>query len=96
MTSEDWTEKYRPRSLSEVLGSDTNVAAMTAWAREWQSGRIPEKRALVMTGPPGVGKTSAAEALARDFGWSIIEFNASENRNADSLRRSAVMASRYS
>lgn len=96
MTSEDWTEKYRPRTLSDVFGTDTAVAAMVGWAKEWESGRIPEKRALVITGPPGVGKTSAAEALANDFGWSIVELNASETRNADVLKRSALMASRFS
>ena len=38
-------------------------------------------------GPPGVGKTTVAKAVASERGWAIIELNASEERNAASIRR---------
>jgi replication factor C large subunit len=59
------------------------------WAIRWESGN-PSKKAAVLIGTPGTGKTSAAIALANDFGWSTIEMNASDQRNADSINRIAI------
>ncbi len=42
---------------------------------------------------PGVGKTSAALALARDFGWSVVEMNASDARNERAIEQVAGRAS---
>jgi len=89
----DWTEKYRPCSLSEVVGNDTAVRAMRRWAESWSKG-APKIRALVLRGEPGIGKTSSAHALAADFGWDIVEMNASDHRNAESIRRVAGAGSR--
>ncbi|UCE91834.1 MAG: replication factor C large subunit [Methanobacteriota archaeon] len=85
---EDWTERYRPASLSEVVGNDRAIGTMRRWAESWKKG-APKKKALVLKGEPGTGKTSAALALANDFGWDVIEMNASDHRNADSIRRVA-------
>ena len=85
---EDWTEKYRPASLAQVVGNDRAVRTMRRWADSWENG-APKKKALVLKGEPGTGKTSAALALAEDYGWDVIEMNASDHRNADSIRRVA-------
>ncbi len=85
----DWTEKHRPRSLADVIGNGPNVAKMRKWADEWMKG-APKQRALVLAGPPGTGKTSAALALGYDMGWAVIELNASDARNADRIKRVAT------
>lgn len=90
--SEEWTEKYRPTSLSQVVGNDSAVRVMKRWAELWNSG-APKKRALTLKGVPGIGKTSSALALANDFGWDVIEMNASDHRNAASIRRVAGVGS---
>src|SRR2546421_1878875 len=86
MTS--WVEKYRPKDLDDVAGNPTAVAELRKWAASWQRGR-PEKKAVVLQGPPGIGKTSAALALANEMGWSLVEMNASDSRNADAIRKVA-------
>ena len=55
----------------------------------------PEKRAVVLSGSPGIGKTSAALALANEMGWAAVEMNASDQRTGDIIRRIAVEGSRY-
>lgn len=86
----DWTEKHRPRSLKEVVGNGPGVGRLKAWADAWASGQVPERRAVVLAGPPGTGKTSTALALAADMGWTPIELNASDARNAGAIRRIAT------
>ncbi|HXZ23990.1 MAG TPA: replication factor C large subunit, partial [Methanomassiliicoccales archaeon] len=59
------------------------------WAIQWESAR-PAKPVAVLIGPPGVGKTSAALALAHEFGWGLVEMNASDHRNGEAIRRIAL------
>ena len=92
--SDDWTERYRPRSLSEVIGNPTPVKELKDWALSWNNG-IPKKRAVVLIGSPGIGKTSSAEALAREMGWTLIEMNASDQRTGNAIKETAILGSNY-
>ncbi len=94
MAAEDWTEKYRPETLKDIVGNPSSAAAMKQWAEAWQKG-IPKYRALVLSGSPGIGKTSSAMALAREMGWSIVEMNASDQRTGAIIEDVAVRASRF-
>lgn len=86
---EDWTEKYRPRTLSKVLGNKNAIEHMKKWGESWKIG-VPKKKALILVGRPGIGKTTAAHALANDMGWGVIEMNASDSRNYSRIRRIAM------
>ncbi len=81
----DWTERYRPSTLAEVRGNDKARDALREWAETWEDHR----QAVILHGSPGVGKTSAAHALANDMGWPTIELNASDQRKADVVKRIA-------
>ncbi|HTY92101.1 MAG TPA: replication factor C large subunit [Methanocella sp.] len=86
----DWAEKYRPVSLSDVVGNDAAVKALKKWAESFDSG----KKAAILYGGPGIGKTSAALALAHDMGWDYIEMNASDQRTKDAINKVAGSASK--
>lgn len=90
--SDDWTEKYRPKTLKDVIGNPSATNQMLAWAKSWTDG-VPSKKALVLMGSPGVGKTTSAEALARDMGWGIVEMNASDQRTGTIIRDIAIKGS---
>ena len=84
----DWTERYRPNSAAELEGNDAARKRIGIWLESWKNG-IPDKRGLLLAGPPGIGKTSIVKATAQDLGWIVIELNASDSRNAASIRRAA-------
>jgi replication factor C large subunit len=86
-----WAEKYRPQSLKEIVGNKKAVQDLRAWAEEWLPG-TPEKRAVILHGSAGIGKTSSAHALARDLGWEVIELNASDQRTAGVIEKIAGSA----
>ena len=86
----DWTETYRPSTLAEVRGNDKARDALREWATTWENHR----EAVILHGSPGVGKTSAAHALANDLGWPTIELNASDQRKSDIIQRIAGEAAK--
>ncbi|WP_058366618.1 replication factor C large subunit [Haloparvum sedimenti] len=86
----DWTERYRPTSLSELRGNDKAAGKLQEWADTWDDHR----EAVVLHGSPGVGKTSAAHALANDMGWETMELNASDKRTGDVIEQFAGRAAR--
>jgi replication factor C small subunit len=80
-----WDEKYKPNTRDEILGQPHIKARLDNWTAR---GRIPH---LLFAGPPGVGKTSTAIALAKDLYGSIWRenfhvYNASSSRGIDFIR----------
>lgn len=93
--STPWTEKYRPRRVAEIVGNKKAVGEFIEWMKSWQSGS-PSKRAALLAGPPGVGKTSLVYAYAAENGYDLVEVNASDKRTAESIRSVVGEASRQS
>lgn len=91
--SYDWAEKYRPQTLSQVVGHPTAIEEIRNWAESWSEG-IPRNRAILLYGGAGSGKTSSAYALAHDMGWEIVEMNASDRRTKSKIEEIAGAGSR--
>ena len=80
-----WTEKYRPKTLDEMVGQEEVITRLRAYAER------KEMPNLLFAGPPGTGKTTAATALAREvfgdsFEQNFLELNASDERGINVVR----------
>lgn len=81
-----WVERYRPQTLDEVVGNEEAKRLLRSWLDSWISGS-PKHRALLLVGPPGVGKTASVHAIARDLDVELVEFNASDKRNQENIEK---------
>ncbi len=80
-----WVEKYRPRSLKDIIGNHSAKEIVRSWAESWKQGK--REKPLLLVGPPGVGKTATAWALANEYGWDVIEMNASDTRDKATVEK---------
>ncbi len=91
-----WVEKYRPKTLNEVVDLKDIVESLKAFMRNPKT--MPH---LLLAGIPGTGKTTVALCIARElFGqnWKTftLELNASDERGIDTVRERVKDFSRYS
>ncbi|KAK6512917.1 hypothetical protein TWF506_009079 [Arthrobotrys conoides] len=98
-----WTEKYRAKRFTDLLGDERTHRHILRWLKGWDSivfgaaaGKKNDKsmlseeqrsrRILLVTGPPGLGKTTMAHVLAKQAGYEPLEINASDDRTANVVR----------
>jgi replication factor C large subunit len=76
-----WSDFYRPAKVQDMVGNEEARSYVAKWLLKWTDGTRP----LMLIGPPGAGKTTIVKALAQQFGYDLIEMNASDTRNRDIL-----------
>ena len=78
-----WTDKYRPQTLDEVVGNNKEKKIILDWVDNWKKGN--PQQPLLLVGPPGIGKTTLALVIAKEFS-EYIELNASDKRSQDVIK----------
>ena len=93
-----WAEKYRPRDVRHLVGNADHIRRLMQWAKSWDENLHTAKagggakgaggfqKAALLSGPPGVGKTSAARIVLRQCGFDVVELNASDTRSQSALK----------
>ncbi|PSR90554.1 replication factor RFC1 C terminal domain-domain-containing protein [Coniella lustricola] len=87
-----WTTKYAPTQLAHICGNKANVEKIRNWLQAWPKSRkydfqrrgadgMGGVRAVILSGPPGIGKTTSAHLAAKLAGYDVVESNASDTRS---------------
>jgi len=75
--------KYKPKTIQEIIGHKEQLNELGAWLDAFPK---VERRAVFITGPPGIGKTTMAHLVATTLGYKVAEYNASDTRSITSLQ----------
>ncbi|KAK4541778.1 hypothetical protein LTR36_007310 [Oleoguttula mirabilis] len=101
-----WTEKYRARKFTDLIGDERTHRSVMHWLKRWDqvvfpgsyrpkqktkaSGEPfeekPHRKILLLTGPPGLGKTTLAHVCAKQAGYEVQEINASDERSSSVVK----------
>mmetsp|Transcript_2910 Transcript_2910/g.2570 ORF Transcript_2910/g.2570 Transcript_2910/m.2570 type:complete len:233 (-) Transcript_2910:420-1118(-) len=85
-----WVEKYRPEYLKDIVGNSEAVSRLISISKV---GNLPN---IILSGPPGIGKTTsilclAHEMLGSDYKNAVLELNASDSRGIEVVRNKIKM-----
>ena len=75
--------KYHPKCIADIIGHKDVIQQIAGWLSSF--GTVPRK-GLLITGPPGIGKTSMVHLIAVEMGYAVTEYNASDTRSVAMLR----------
>jgi len=74
------SEKYRAKRFEDIIGQESAIEQIKEFLEQF-----PKKKALILYGPAGTGKTSLVHAAAKENNLEILELNSSNLRNKSSL-----------
>ncbi|TVY41592.1 Replication factor C subunit [Lachnellula subtilissima] len=91
-SSQLWTTKYAPTSANQICGNKGQVEKIQKWLKGWSVAHkydfqkkgadgLGGYRAIMIYGPPGIGKTTAAHLAAKLASYDVLESNASDSRS---------------
>ena len=74
--------KYSPKKISDIVNQDAGVKELENFILNFNK---QKKRAALVYGHSGTGKTSSVYAIGREHGMEVVEVNASEFRNQEQI-----------
>jgi len=89
MSAQTLCDKYKAECFADIKGQNLALEKIEFFFKNF-----PKKKAIILNGPAGTGKTSIAYALAREKALELLELNASDLRNQYAIERIMGQASR--
>lgn len=86
-----WTRKYQPKKTSEIISQEEAIKQIRSFASSYKK---QKKKAAIIFGPVGSGKTISVYAVAHELDLEIIEVNASDFRNEEQINSIVGASSR--
>lgn len=75
----DWLRQWDKLHLHRSSGSSNNAASSSVKVPYTKEN--PGAKAVLLSGPPGIGKSTVASLAASELGYDVMELNASDTRN---------------
>ncbi len=79
-----WTKKYIPKNSKEIVGNDANIKKIINFISNYKK---QKKKAVLLYGPSGVGKTCSAYAIADEYDTELLELNSSDFRDTNKIKQ---------
>ena len=83
-----YIDKYTPNSLDEVVGHQKEISIIKDWITNFKENKITSanfKNGLLLSGPPGIGKTLISHLLYKEFNFDVLELNSSMTRTSKDM-----------
>eukprot|EP00981_Chlorochromonas_danica_P000348 scaffold90_cov163-Ochromonas_danica.AAC.3 len=92
-----WVDFHRPKTPSELIGHGELSRKLSEWLDKWAALHVKHSlkmpfgkenagaKAVLLSGPPGIGKSTLASVVANQLGFDILELNASDTRNKSEI-----------
>ncbi|MDE1833473.1 MAG: replication factor C large subunit [Candidatus Micrarchaeota archaeon] len=81
---------YGVGSLAEIVGNEESMRRLTLFASDIENGT--KRTPLLVYGPSGIGKTAAVHLLAEEKGWNVVELNAGDYRDKETIEQRLISA----
>lgn len=89
---------HSPQTIDDIVGHQSIAKKLMQWLQDWDRIHIRKEfkpafnqrenmgaKAALLSGPPGIGKTTLAQVVAKTLGYEVLEMNASDTRNKSSV-----------
>jgi DNA polymerase III delta prime subunit len=85
-----WVDVFQPNSSADIVGNTQQVNELKRFLQNWASDSTTKAayRAVLISGPPGIGKTTAAKLCAKESRRRFVVQNASDSRNKSDVQGS--------
>jgi DNA polymerase III delta prime subunit len=81
-----WVDVYSPKVLSDYIDDNHNIEKALLWLNNFRKKIKKTPPILLLTGKPGIGKTTLAHLLFKELNYDYKEFNASEARSGKEIK----------
>ncbi|CAE7360079.1 Gnf1 [Symbiodinium sp. CCMP2456] len=100
----NWVDIFSPKQLEDLLGNQAPIRKLADWLQDWEDvvlrgkskkpafrhGSVPDNLNVLVSGPPGIGKTTTCRLVAQLQGRYVLEFNASDSRGQKVIQEMAA------
>lgn len=81
-----WVDKYSPKTFSDIFLTSKEIQVIKKWIEDFKSKKKKASNCLFLYGAPGIGKSSIASIVLNEYKYDVLEFNASDVRNAKLIK----------
>ena len=81
-----WVDVHAPKVLKDYIDDNNNIDKAIHWLNNFRSKIKKTPPILLLTGKPGIGKTTLAHLLFKEYKYEYKEFNASEARSGKEIK----------